>query len=125
MPIKLIVALILLALAAVSTIAQIADGAVGSAMYLNLALKVLLVAGLVRGSEAARTFALVVGGLNVLIGVFAVVSVGAMITYLPLKLQVMLFVPLVFGGYLLWCMQQEDVKAWLYRRAYGRIADED
>lgn len=124
MPIKLIVALVLLALAAISTIAHIADGDAGVGLYLNLGLKVALVAGLVRGSEAARTLALVVGGLNVLIGVLGIFKVGALLTYLPLKLQVMLFVPLVFGGYLLWCMNQEDVKAWLYKRAYGRIVDE-
>lgn len=124
MPIKLIVALVLLALATVSTLAHIADGDAGVGLYLNLGLKVALVAGLVRGSEAARTMALVVGGLNVLIGVLGLFQVGAMISYLPLKLQLMLSVPLVFGGYLLWCMNQEDVKAWLYQRSYGRIADE-
>jgi hypothetical protein len=123
MPIKLIVALVLLALTAVSHISNIASGDGGIASYVVLGLMVAMVAGLVRGSEAARALALALGGLCLLGGVLLLAKYGSVLSYLPLKLQAALFIPLVFGGYLLWCMTQEDVKAWLYKRAYGRLSD--
>lgn len=124
MPIKLIVALVLLALTAVSHISTIADGDAGTANYVVLGLMVAMVAGLVRGSEAARALARALGGLCLLGGVLLLARFGSVLSALPLKVQAALFIPLVFGGYLLWCMTQEDVKAWLYKRAYGRLSDE-
>ncbi|WAS94981.1 hypothetical protein [Nannocystis punicea] len=123
MPVKLIVALALLALATTMQVMRIAEGGHTIGDYVNLSLKLFLVVGLVRGSESARTLALVVGGLNVLIGVLAVFAVGAVLGYLSLALQLQLAVPLVFGAYLLWCMSQEDVKTWLYKRAFAGVAD--
>jgi hypothetical protein len=120
MPVKLIVALALLALATVMQVMHITEGNYTIPNYVNLALKLFLVIGLVRGSEGARTLALVVGGLNVLVGILGVFQVGALISYLPLWLQLQLAVPFVFGAYLLWCMSQEDVKTWLYKRAFGQ-----
>ncbi|PCC71924.1 hypothetical protein SAMN02745121_03274 [Nannocystis exedens] len=124
MPVKLIVALALLALATAMQVMHIADGNGTIPGYVNLALKLFLVVGLLRGSESARTLALVVGVLNVLVGILAVFQVGALITYLPLTLQLQLAVPLVFGAYLLWCMSREDVKTWLYKRAFAGVADD-
>lgn len=124
MPVKLILALALLALATTMQVMHIADGNTGIPTLVNLALKLFLVAGLLRGSEAARTLALVVAALNLLVGVLGVFQVGAVITILPLWLQLQLIVPFVFGGYLLWCMNQDDVKAWLFRRAYGTASEQ-
>jgi hypothetical protein len=123
MPVKLIVALVLLALATVMQVMHITDGNYTIPNYFNLALKLFLVVGLVRGSEGARTLALVVGVLNVLVGVLGLFQVGALIAYLPLKLQLQLGVPLAFGAYMLWCMRQEDVKTWLYQRAFGKVGE--
>jgi hypothetical protein len=123
MPVKLIVALVLLALATSMQIMHIAAGNDTIPNYVNLALKLFLVVGLVRGSESARTLARVVGVLNLLVGLLGVFQVGALIPYLPLTLQLQLAVPFVFGAYLLWCMSQEDVGTWLYRRAFAGVAD--
>lgn len=125
MPVKLVIALVLLAVATAMQMLHIADGNTSIPSYVNLALKLFLVVGLLRGSEAARTLALVVAVLNLLIGLLGVFSVGAAISYLPLWLQLQLFVPFVFGGYLLWCMNQEDVKTWLYRRAFAGAAGDE
>lgn len=123
MPVKLIVALVLLALATVMQVMHITGGNYTIPNYVNLALKLFLVVGLVRGSEGARSLAVVVGVLNILVGMLAVFTVGALITHLPLVVQLQLVTPLVFGAYLLWCMSQEDVKAWLYRRAFAGVAE--
>lgn len=121
MPIKLIVALALLTLATALQFLAIFEGGASIPSYVNLGLKLFLVIGLLRGSESARGLAVVVGVLNLLVGVLAVFKVGALFTALPLWLQLQLLVPAVFGAYLLWCMRQDDVKAWVYRRAYGEF----
>ncbi|MCY1060775.1 hypothetical protein [Nannocystis sp. SCPEA4] len=125
MPVKLIVALALLALATVMQVMHITEGNYTIPNYVNLALKLFLVIGLVRGSEGARSLAVVVGVLNILVGILAVFQVGAYISDLPLWLQLQLVVPLVFGGYLLWCMSQEDVKTWLYKRAFAEAGGDE
>ena len=123
MPVKLFLALVLLALATTMQVAHIAEGNTEIPTLVNLALKLFLVAGLVRGSEVARTLALVVAFLNLLAGLLGVFFVGAAFSMLSLWLQLQLVVPFVFGGYLLWCMNQDDVKAWLFRRAHGDVGD--
>lgn len=124
MPIKLVVALALLALATLMQVLHMAGGNTTIPHYVNLALKLFLVVGLLRGSEGARTLALVVAVLNILVGMLGVFQVGGLVVHLSLGLQLTLFAPLVFGVYLLWCMNQEDVKTWLYRRAYGEVGGE-
>lgn len=124
MPVKLIVALVLLALATVMQVLHIADGNTSIPSYVNLALKLFLVVGLLRGSEAARTLALVVAVLNLLVGLLGLFNVGQVISHLPAMALLQLAVPFVFGGYLLWCMNQEDVKTWLYRRAFAAVGEE-
>ena len=71
MPVKLIVALAFLALASVMQVMHITEGNYTIPNYVNLALKLFLVIGLVRGSEGARTLALVaivIGGLMFMFG---------------------------------------------------------
>lgn len=120
MPVKLLVALLLFALAFVLDLSTVADGTAGGATYLGLAFKLFLIVGLIRGSEAARTIALVVAVLNLIGGALLLFTVGPALALFGPKVYLLIAMPFVFGGYLLWCMNQEDVKTWLYKRAYGR-----
>ena len=125
MPVKLLAALILLALNLLVDLSFIADGVgVSTATYVRVALGLFLIAGLIRGSEAARTLALVVAGLNLLAGALLLFQYGSSLSLAAalfgVKIYFMIATPFVFGGYLLWCMNQEDVKTWLYKRAYGK-----
>ncbi len=125
MPVKLLVALILLALNILVDLSIVADAVTAStAIYVRIALGLFLVAGLIRGSEAARTLALVVAGLNLLGGTLILFQYGSALStaaaLFGVKIYFMIATPFVFGGYLLWCMNQEDVKTWLYKRAYGK-----
>ena len=130
MPVKLLVALILLALNILVDLSIVADAVTAStAIYVRIALGLFLVAGLIRGSEAARTLALVVAGLNLLGGTLILFQYGSALStaaaLFGVKIYFMIATPFVFGGYLLWCMNQEDVKTWLYKRAYGKHGGAD
>lgn len=130
MPVKLLAALILLALNLLVDLSFIADGVgVSTATYVRVALGLFLIAGLIRGSEAARTLALVVAGLNLLAGALLLFQYGSSLSLAAalfgVKIYFMIATPFVFGGYLLWCMNQEDVKTWLYKRAYGKLGGTD
>lgn len=130
MPVKLLAALILLALNLLVDLSFIADGVgVSTATYVRVALGLFLIAGLIRGSEAARTLALVVAGLNLLAGTLLLFQYGSSLSLAAalfgVKIYFMIATPFVFGGYLLWCMNQEDVKTWLYKRAYGKLGGAD
>lgn len=130
MPVKLLAALILLALNLLVDLSFIADGVgVSTATYVRVALGLFLIAGLIRGSEAARTLALVVAGLNLLAGTLLLFQYGSSLSLAAalfgVKIYFMIATPFVFGGYLLWCMNQEDVKTWLYKRAYGKLGGTD
>lgn len=130
MPVKLLAALILLALNLLVDLSFIADGVgVSTATYVRVALGLFLIAGLIRGSEAARTLALVVAGLNLLAGALLLFQYGSSLSLAAalfgVKIYFMIATPFVFGGYLLWCMNQEDVKTWLYKRAYGKLGGAD
>ena len=130
MPVKLLAALILLALNLLVDLSFIADGVgVTTATYVRVALGLFLIAGLIRGSEAARTLALVVAGLNLLAGALLLFQYGSSLSLAAalfgVKIYFMIATPFVFGGYLLWCMNQEDVKTWLYKRAYGKLGGAD
>ncbi len=124
-PIKLLVVFILLALNTVFHVKSLADGDpfAGTSTYVALALNLSLVVGLIRGSEIARTFARVVGALFLLGGVLLLFRVGPALGMLggSIYFYLVIAAPIVYGGYLLWCMGQDDVKAWLYRRAFGRF----
>ena len=130
MPVKLLAALLLLALNLLVDLSFIADGVgVSTATYVRVALGLFLIAGLIRGSEAARTLALVVAGLNLLAGTLLLFQYGSSLSLAAalfgVKIYFMIATPFVFGGYLLWCMNQEDVKTWLYKRAYGKLGGTD
>ena len=130
MPVKLLAALILLALNLLVDLSFIADGVgVSTATYVRVALGLFLIAGLIRGSEAARTFALFVAVLNLLAGTLLLFQYGSSLSLAAalfgVKIYFMIATPFVFGGYLLWCMKQEDVKTWLYKRAYGKLGGAD
>lgn len=125
MPIKLLVVFILLALSTVFDIKSIADGdpLQGNAVYIRLALNLFMVIGLIRGMESARTIARVVGVLSLLGGILLLFTAGPLLALFGATMYVLIAMPLVYGGYLLWCMNQDDVKAWLYKRAYGRFSE--
>ena len=130
MPVKLLAALLLLALNLLVDLSFIADGVgVTTATYVRVALGLFLIAGLIRGSEAARTFALFVAVLNLLAGTLLLFQYGSSLSLAAalfgVKIYFMIATPFVFGGYLLWCMNQEDVKTWLYKRAYGKLGGAD
>lgn len=125
MPVKLLVALLLLAVVFVLDFATVADGTATNATYVALALRTFLIVGLIRGSEAARTLALVVAWVSLLGGALLLFQYGSALSMAAalfgVKIYFMIAAPFVFGGYLLWCMKQEDVKTWLYKRAYGKL----
>lgn len=130
MPVKLLAALILLALNLLVDLSTIADGvAVSTATYVRVALGLFLIAGLIRGSEAARTLALFVAVINLLAGALLLFQYGSSLSIAAalfgIKIYFMIAAPFVFGAYLLWCMKQEDVKTWLYKRAYGKLGGTD
>lgn len=129
MPVKLLAALLLLAVVFVLDFATVADGTATTATYIALALRTFLIVGLIRGSEAARTLALVVAYVSLLGGTLLLFQYGAALSLAAalfgVKIYFMIAAPFVFGGYLLWCMRQEDVKTWLYKRAYGKLGGVD
>lgn len=116
MPITLIVALVLLAFAAAWTLPPILAGRAHLGAYLTLTIDVLLIVGLIRGGRAARLLALVVGGLNVLIGAIGILRFGGSVASMNFAQHVVVFFPPILGAYLLWCLNRGDVKAWLLDR---------
>ena len=125
MPIKLLVVFLLLALSTVLDVKSLADGDPfqGNTLYLRLALNLFLVIGLIRGMESARTLARVVGVLSLLGGTLLLFTAGPFLALFGSTMYVFIAMPIIYGGYLLWCMNQDDVKAWLYKRAYGRFSE--
>lgn len=119
LPGKLIPVFILLALNVLSELWQIREGLASTATYIGMALNLFLLVGLMRGSEAARTLGMVVAWLSLIGGLVMLLQFGPFIAVLGAAGYVLASLPLLVGGYLLWSLGQEDVKNWLYHRAYG------
>lgn len=123
MPGKLVAVLILLSLNVINNLYTASQGAGGGANYVGVAFNVLLIAGLVMGREWARVLAKVVAILSLVLGGLALLALlavsGAMA--LPTSLMVAAYIgvglSLFLGGFMLWCMNQQDVQAWLSARS--------
>lgn len=116
MPIKLVVVFILWGLGLALDLYAIGATS-GVADYIRIGLNVVLVVGLLRGAEWARMLAKVVAVLSLLSGgllLISLLSLGAFalgtFAYATVGLV------LVYGAFLLWCMNQTDVQEWLMSR---------
>lgn len=122
MPAKLIVVLILLCLSLALDLYNLtSDG--GAINFLRIGLNLGLLVGLLRGQEWARSLAKITAVLGLIGGglllmqllslggaAFAIPSLGYF-AYAAVTLAI------VYGVFVLWCMNQPDVVAWLGSRA--------
>jgi hypothetical protein len=121
MPVKLLIALLLLCLNVASNLYTL-SGEGGAMEYVRIGFNLILLIGLVRGQEWARGLAKATAVLALLAaGILLVylLPLGSLIFVLP-ELQivfVMAGLALVYGVFLLWCMSQQDVQAWLASRS--------
>ena len=121
MPIKLLVLLVLLCLNLASNLYNLSSD-VAISDYVRVGLNVGLLVGLLRGQEWARVLAkvtavltLVAGGI-LLLQALALGGAAFMIPALGIYLYGTIALALVYGVFLLWCMNQSDVQDWLMAR---------
>ncbi len=121
MPIKLLVVLVLLCLNLANNLYNLTSELAGTADYVRIALNIGLLVGLLRGAEWARVLAKVTAVLTLVAGGLTLLSPAALSSLLPAGGMVMLYamigLALVYGVFLLWCMNQPDVQEWLASRA--------
>lgn len=120
MPIKLLVVLVLLCLNLANNLYNLTGALAGTADYVRIALNIGLLVGLLRGAEWARMLAKVTAVLTLVAGGLTLMSLAALSSLLPPEGMVMLYamigLALVYGVFLLWCMNQPDVQEWLVSR---------
>ena len=120
MPIKLLVVLVLLCLNLANNLYNLTSELAGTADYVRIALNIGLLVGLLRGAEWARVLAKVTAVLTLVAGGLTLLSLAALSSLLPAGGMVMLYamigLALVYGVFLLWCMNQSDVQDWLMAR---------
>lgn len=120
MPIKLLVVLVLLCLNLANNLYNLSSALAGTADYVRIALNIGLLVGLLRGAEWARVLAKVTAILTLVAGVLTLLSLAALSSLLPpggmVFLYAMIGLALVYGVFLLWCMNQSDVQDWLMAR---------
>ncbi len=121
MPIKLLVVLVLLCLNLASNLYNLSSE-LAVTDYVRVGLNVALLVGLLRGQEWARVLAkvtavltLVAGGI-LLLQALALGGAAFMIPALGIYLYGTIALALVYGVFLLWCMNQSDVQDWLMAR---------
>jgi len=122
MPTKLLVVLILLCLNLATNLYNLSGAFAGTADYVRIGLNVALLVGLLRGQEWARVLAKVTAVLTLVAGAILLLqalSLGGaafVIPQLGIFLYGMITLALVYGVFLLWCMNQADVQEWLMSR---------
>ncbi|MBK7829004.1 hypothetical protein [Nannocystis sp.] len=122
MPTKLLVVLILLCLNLATNLYNLSGAFAGTADYVRIGLNVALLVGLLRGQEWARVLAKVTAVLTLVAGAILLLqalSLGGaafVIPQLGIFLYGMITLALVYGVFLLWCMNQADVQEWLISR---------
>ena len=122
MPTKLLVVLILLCLNLATNLYNLSGAFAGTADYVRIGLNVALLVGLLRGQEWARGLAKVTAVLTLVAGAILLLqalSLGAAVFMIPqvgIFLYGMITLALVYGVFLLWCMNQADVQEWLMSR---------
>jgi hypothetical protein len=131
MPTKLkaLLTLIVLAMAA-----SLVGGLRGNwVSWLSFALDGLLVLGIARGKEGARTFLMLLAGVGLLTGLFGAVLVTIVLTAAgPLEgdatpvivgMVVGSVIALSQNGFALWCLSRQDVQQWMFQRSLGAMGD--
>ena len=122
MPTKLLVVLILLCLNLATNLYNLSGAFAGTADYVRIGLNVALLVGLLRGQVWARVLAKVTAVLTLVAGAILLLqalSLGGaafVIPQLGVFLYGMITLALVYGVFLLWCMNQADVQEWLMSR---------
>ncbi|MBK9757602.1 MAG: hypothetical protein IPO88_29675 [Nannocystis sp.] len=122
MPTKLLLVLILLCLNLATNLYNLSGAFAGTADYVRIGLNVALLVGLLRGQEWARVLAKVTAVLTLVAGAILLLqalSLGGaafVIPQLGIFLYGMITLALVYGVFLLWCMNQADVQEWLMSR---------
>jgi hypothetical protein len=123
MPAKLIVVLVLLSLSlALSLYNVTGDDGGGAANYIRIGLNLGLLIGLLRGQEWARMLAKItavlslIGGGLLLMQLLALGSAAFIIPTLGYVAYAGVVLMIVYGVFLLWCMNQQDVVEWLGSR---------
>lgn len=123
MPTKLLVVLVLLCLNLATNLYNLSGAFAGTADYVRIGFNVALLVGLLRGQEWARVLAKVTAVLTLVAGAILLLqalSLGGaafMIPQVGIFLYGMITLALVYGVFLLWCMNQADVQEWLMSRA--------
>jgi len=122
MPTKLIVVLVLLSLSLANDLYGLTGDTSGATDYIRIALNLGLLYGLLSGQEWARVLAKVTAVLSLIGGgllLIPVLMLGQLAFAVP-ALAVLMFATiglmLVYGGFLLWTMNQIDVQEWLAAR---------
>lgn len=122
MPIKLVVVIILLSLSLALDLYGLTGASGGAGNYVRIALNLGLLFGLLRGQEWARMLAKVtailslVGGGILLIQLLALGQLAFLIPSLAYLAYATVILTLVYGSFLLWTMNQNDVQEWLMAR---------
>lgn len=122
MPAKLIVVFILLSLSLALDLYNLTASDSGAASYLRIGLNLGLLVGLLRGQEWARMLAKItavlslIGGGLLLIQLLALGAAAFVIPTLAYFAYATVGLTIVYGVFLLWCMNQPDVTAWLMSR---------
>jgi hypothetical protein len=122
MPAKLIVVFILLSLSLALDLYNLTATDGGAANYVRIGLNIGLLVGLLRGQEWARMLAKItavlslIGGGLLLVQLLALGAAAFILPTLGYFAYATVALTLVYGVFLLWCMNQQDVVDWLMSR---------
>ena len=121
MPVKLIVLVAGLAVLAVLDFVLAGDAKLP---WVTGAIKLLLVAGILKGSEGARNIMVGLAGVALVVGGFRMVLVlarGGLAFVGPVAVGLM-GLGVVWLAFLLWCLMGRDVRDWMFSRtAIGQL----
>lgn len=122
MPTKLIVVIVLLSLSLALDLYSLTAPDAGSTGYVRIALNIGLLYGLLSGQEWARMLAKVtailtlIGAGLLLIPLLMLGQLAFAVPGLALLAFATIGLAFVYGGFLLWTMNQVDVQEWLMAR---------
>ena len=93
--------------------------------WVSVVLGVLLLFGVLKGSEGVRNILMFLAVLSLLFGAFAMVTTSAMLLASGGLLGLVglggLGVSMAQNAFLLWCLSQQDVQMWMFQRSSGEM----
>lgn len=93
--------------------------------WVSAIINILLLVGVLKGSEGVRNILMILAFIGLCFGAFALITSAALLLAAgPLGLIGLggVAVSIAQNGFLLWCLTQQDVQAWMFHRSSGGVA---